>query len=196
MSKFNLLSIKNSRIGLLGGSFNPPHIGHINITLQAMRKFALCKVIWLVTPCNPLKNSNLYESLQTRVQRCIEITKPYSNKIVISDIEKSFRTFYSSNTIKEIHNTHSLAEIYWIIGCDNLLQMHKWYKWQKIFDMAKVIVCERTHLALKSHNMKVTHNIEQQHLFHFSGLANSHKRLYILHCKRINISSTKLRSML
>lgn len=196
MSKFKLLPIHNSqtRIGLLGGSFNPPHIGHVNITLQILKKFNLCKVFWLVTPCNPMKSVKDYESFANRFQKCVEITKQYSNKITVLDIETSFKNFFSSNTIQEIKRTHKSATLYWIIGCDNLLQIHKWYRWKNIFENANVIVYERTFMALKAHNTIASLHFRLVNIMH-----SEHNSLYekfcILHGKRVNISSTNIRNM-
>jgi nicotinate-nucleotide adenylyltransferase len=75
------------KIGILGGSFNPPHEGHVHISLETLKRFNLSHVFWLVTPCSPTKNSSSYEDLTKRVQKCVEITKPYSNKITILDIK-------------------------------------------------------------------------------------------------------------
>lgn len=189
-----IIPVRSCKVGLLGGSFNPSHIGHINISLQTLKKFNLSKIIWLVTPCSPLKSSSMYEDLQVRMKQCQEITKPYSNKIEVLDIEKNFRNFYSSESIREIKKWHRDVEFYWIIGCDNLLNIYKWRKWQKIFEMTKVIVCERTSMSLKSQNTKAVFNFDPQHIVNARLVESKANNLYIFHTKKITISSTEIRA--
>ena len=90
-----IIPIENCKIGLLGGSFNPPHIGHLNISLRTLKKFNLSKIIWLVTPCSPMKSAAIYNDLETRVKMCQDLTKHYANKIQVIDIEKNFRNFFN-----------------------------------------------------------------------------------------------------
>lgn len=191
-----IISVPQCKIGILGGSFNPPHIGHLHISLTALKKFKLSKIIWLVTPCNPLKPMSIYDTLEVRVAKCKEITKAFKNKISVLDIEKDFRNYYSSNSIKEITRCHPDITFYWIIGCDNLINIHKWQKWQNIFKQTKVIVCERSMLSLKAQNTKVIFNFHPQHIVN-SNIIDTLKdklSLYIYHTKKINISSTDIRA--
>ena len=188
-----IIPVRNCRIGLLGGSFNPPHIGHLNISLKSLKKFNLSKIIWLVTPCSPLKSSSIYEDLQVRVKQCQEMIQSYSNKIEVIDIEKNFRNFYSSESIKEIKKWHRDVQFYWIIGCDNLLNIYKWRKWKMIFKMTKVIVCERTLMALKAHNTKAVLNFNTEHIINGGMVEAIENDLYIFHTKKITISSTEIR---
>ncbi len=202
MSKFKFLLLNNVsvKIGILGGSFNPPHEGHVHISLETLKRFDLSHVFWLVTPCSPTKNSSSYEDLTKRVQKCVEITKPYSNKITILDIEKFFKNFYSANTIECIKTMHPNAEIYWIIGCDNILQISKWYKWKNIFEKTNVVVCERSEMSIKLHNTKPAHNFEPKNIYSEfqidKNILNTGTTFFMLHIRKIDISSTKIRHML
>jgi nicotinate-nucleotide adenylyltransferase len=189
-----IIAVPECKIGLLGGSFNPPHIGHLHISLKALKKFKLSKIIWLVTPCSPMKARAIYDDLQVRVKSCKEIIKNHMNRIEVLDIEKNFRNFYSSNSIKEITTWHPQIKFYWIIGCDNLLNIHKWQKWQNIFKSTKVVVCERSSMSLKSHNTKVTFNFNPNHIVNSGLIELSSHRLYIYHTKKVNISSTDIRA--
>ena len=192
----NISSISRTKIGLLGGSFNPPHIGHINISLRVLKKFSLSKVYWLVTPCSPHKNENIYESLKGRLEKCLKITRQFSNRIKVLDIEKNYRTYFSSDTIKKIKSIHNQAEIYWIIGCDNLINIHKWHKWKQICELSHVVVCERSMIALKTHNLKASFNFKVDHIFNQETTTKVDKPISIFHMKKCNISSTELRSMI
>lgn len=189
-----IIPVSKCKIGLLGGSFNPPHIGHVHISLKVLKKFKLSKIIWLVTPCSPVKSPSLYEVLEVRVKNCNEITKDYVNKIEVVDIEKNFRNFYSSHSIKEIIRWHPQIEFYWIIGCDNLINIHKWEKWQNIFTDTKVVVCERSSISLKVQNSKVTFNFNPKHIVNGHLIDHMSDMLSIYHTKKINISSTDIRA--
>ncbi len=194
MSKLKFLNFRNSKvkIGILGGSFNPPHVGHLNISLQTIKRFNLSYVFWLPTPCNPTKDPSTYIDFQERINKCVELIKPYQNKIRVLDVEKFFRNFYSANTIDFIKKIHPQVSIYWIIGCDNALYFHRWYKWKKILEKAKVIVCERSEMGIKFHNTKTASN------YGFSVVNKDFQEdnLMMFHMKKINISSTNLRNML
>lgn len=187
-----ILPVDGPKVGILGGSFNPPHIGHLNISLKAIKKFNLSRIIWMVTPCSPMKDKSIYDDLEIRVEKCKRITSDYSNKIKVVDIEKNFRNFYSSDSINQIKKWHRKTEFYWIIGCDNLLHIDKWQKWKMIFEMTKVIVCERTSMGLKANNTRASFNFKPSHIknldiTHDSGFS-------ILHIKKVNISSTEIRA--
>lgn len=194
MHKISIIS--KTKIGLLGGSFNPPHIGHLNISLRVLKKFGLSKIYWLVTPCSPHKHHGGYAILEERLKKCLEITHAFSNRIKVLDIEKDQRTYFSSDTIKRIKSIHITAEIFWIIGCDNLINMHNWHNWQQIFNLSRVVVCERSTIALKAHNSQISFNFETDHILNQKLFINKKNNLLIFHMKKNNISSTELRNMI
>jgi nicotinate-nucleotide adenylyltransferase len=140
-----------------------------------------------------MKEQSIYSSLESRVEKCREITRPYKNKIYISDIEKNFRNFYSSSSLEKIKMCHRDIDFYWIIGCDNLLQIDKWYNWEKIFKLTKVLVCERTSMVLKSHNVRASHKFQPQHIYNNSTISQDISHFYILHGRKINLSSSEIR---
>lgn len=142
MSEFSLLSVKNAklRVGLLGGSFNPPHEGHVYISLQAIKRLKLDLVYWLVSPQNPLKPKQV--ALETRVRQAKRLVAKYP-KIKVSDIEKYFKDNYTYNTVKAIRKTHPQTEFIWIMGLDNMIQLPKWYKWEVIPKIMPICVIER-----------------------------------------------------
>lgn len=190
------MPVTKCKVGLLGGSFNPPHMGHINISLGALKKFSLSRIIWLVTPCSPMKSKSVYSSLESRVEKCKLISEVYKNKIQVLDLEKNFRNYYSSNSLEEIKKWHRDIDFHWIIGCDNLLTIDSWYKWEKIFKTTKVIVCERTSMGLKSHNVKASHKFNPTHLSNQSIAPIKKQGFYIFHMRKVNISSTQIRAAL
>ncbi len=195
----NMHSIQNiigSKIGLLGGSFNPPHSGHINISLRVLKKFNLSRVYWLVTPCSPHKYSDSYESLERRIEKCLQITKNFSNKIKVLDIEKNQRTYFSSDTLQRIKRMNPDFELYWIIGCDNLLSIHKWHKWKRIFEISHIVVCERNDISLKIMNLKASFNFNPNYISNQDKIDITKKDFSVFHMKRDNISSTDLRGII
>ncbi|WHQ47131.1 MAG: nicotinate (nicotinamide) nucleotide adenylyltransferase [Candidatus Midichloria sp.] len=142
-----LLSMQDTgiRVGLLGGSFNPAHSGHLHVSLKAIELLNLECVIWLVSPQNPLK-SNMWNSLDRRVLYARLIARN-EKRIIVSDVEKSFPTTYTSETIKILKNTYPHVKFVWMMGADNMLQVHKWYNWKDIFESVFVAVFDREEYA-------------------------------------------------
>jgi nicotinate-nucleotide adenylyltransferase len=123
---------ENLRVGLLGGSFNPPHHGHVHISHIALSAFNLDALWWIVTPQNPLKNQSEL-SFKERFKLCQEITR--HPKIIISDIEMQIGTNLTWKTIKALKNAFPKTEFIWVTGIDNALTMHRWENWETILEM-------------------------------------------------------------
>ncbi len=140
------------KIGLLGGSFNPPHFGHINISKDALKQLELDQVWWLPTKQNPFKtlNNNVFEE---RVKLCQEITENEDN-ILINDCEKELNDSYFINLLKYIIKNNSSHQFFTMIGADNIENFHKWHKWQEIIDLSTIIIFNREGNSLKSNNSK------------------------------------------
>lgn len=144
IKKFKLLNLPNKgNVGLMGGSFNPPHLGHLKIAELAIKKLKLDKLIWLVTPQNPLKSPRDLLPLHERVDLCQSITN-HNPKIVISDIESDLGSTYSYDTITSIKKliTPSI-NLVWIMGEDLWYNFNKFYKWQSICDTIPILVMAR-----------------------------------------------------
>ena len=138
------------KIGLLGGSFDPPHKGHLFISLEAKKILKLDEVWWVVTPQNPLKISKP-ATYQERINNCRNITRNYP--IFIKEIEKKIMSDYSYKTINYILNHYKNIKFFWLMGADNLISFHKWQKWQKIFNNMSIVIFKRhgyNNKALKS----------------------------------------------
>ena len=128
------------KIGLLGGSFDPPHKGHLFISLEAKKILKLDEVWWVVTPQNPLKISKP-ATYQERINNCRNITRNYP--IFIKEIEKKIMSDYSYKTINYILNHYKNIKFFWLMGADNLISFHKWQKWQKIFNNMSIVIFKR-----------------------------------------------------
>jgi nicotinate-nucleotide adenylyltransferase len=146
---------KNRTIGLLGGSFNPAHGGHLHITLYALNRLGLDEVWWLVSPRNPLKAAESLASYEKRLQSAREVAKPY-RRIKVLDIERRYSTKYSYETIDILKKQYRGTRFVWLIGADNLAQFHRWRRWRQILDAVPVVVFDRTpysHTSLRSKAM-------------------------------------------
>lgn len=129
------------RIGLLGGSFNPPHQAHRAISRFALRRLQLDRVWWLVTPGNPLKeNGNLHE-LGERMQAARDVAD--DPRIEVSCLESVIRTRYTIDTINTLRRRFPGLRFVWIMGADNLAQFHRWQDWRRIAAQVPMAVIDR-----------------------------------------------------
>ncbi len=126
---------RGQRIGLLGGSFDPPHAGHVHITKEALKRFGLDQVWWLVSPGNPLKDRGPAK-LDRRMAAAREIMD--HPQVHISDFEARVGTRYTAETLAVLQDRCPQARFVWLMGADNLAQFHRWKDWQDI--MARVPV--------------------------------------------------------
>lgn len=137
------------RIGLLGGSFNPAHAGHLHISTLALEKLGLDELWWLVSPQNPLKSERGMAPLKVRLARARDVAKGDA-RIVVSDIETKMGTRYTVDTVAELQARNSDSAFVWVIGADNLRQMHKWRGWRAIFRMVPIAVFPRIPYSLRA----------------------------------------------
>ena len=129
------------KIGILGGSFDPPHYGHVEISKIAIKKFKLKKVIWIATKKNPLKTNAKY-NLKTRIDLSKKILKK-QKKIISISTNKILSSKNTYNLLKYLKNKHKKVKFVFLMGADNLINLHKWNKWKKIPTMAKIAVFSR-----------------------------------------------------
>src|ERR1700712_4404290 len=129
------------RIGLLGGSFNPPHAAHRAISLFAMKRLQLDRVWWLVSPGNPLKDPrNLHDLAERAAAARVMADHP---RIDVTCLETVIGTRYTVDTISYLKRRCSRARFVWIMGADNLAQFHKWENWQRIASEVPFAVIDR-----------------------------------------------------
>ena len=134
------------RIGLYGGSFNPAHEGHRQVSLFALRRLALDCVWWLVTPGNPLKDFRDLPALGERMRRASEVAA--HPRIVICGAEASFGTRYTADLIRILKSRAPAIRFVWMMGSDNLAQIHRWDRWREIAEALPIAVVNRPgHLA-------------------------------------------------
>ena len=164
-------------IGVLGGSFDPAHKGHLKISNIAIKKIKLFKVLWLVTEQNPFKDKSFY-SLTQRVIKAKKLVKN-NRKIKVIHLDKTIRSTKSIDTIIYLINKKKLKNIYFIIGSDNLIKFHKWKSWKKIVKLTKLVVFSRVGYDKKGKKSKVAKYLKNKIIF--------------INNKPIIISSTNLR---
>ncbi len=132
---------QHKRIGLLGGSFNPAHGGHVHISEWAMRRLGLDGVWWLVSPQNPLKATAGMAEQAVRVARAVEVA--HNPHIYVTDIEAQLGTRYAVDTVAALKRLHPTTEFIWLMGADNLAGFHLWKSWQKLAAMLPIAVLLR-----------------------------------------------------
>ena len=175
-----MVKASNKTIGLVGGTFDPAHKGHLAITKIAIKKLNLSKVLWIVTKKNPFKD-NPYYSLSQRIKKAKELTKGIK-KIQVIHLDKRVNSSRSINIINYLVNRKKLKNIYFIIGADNLINFHKWKDWKRIVKLTKLIVFSRKGYDRKGSKSTVTKYYKNKITF--------------IKNRPIVISSTKLRKKL
>ncbi len=131
-----------NRIGLLGGSFNPAHEGHLHITELALKHLALDRVMWLVSMQNPLKSTEDMASFDERMEHCEHMARHNPN-IIISDVEHKLGTTFSADTLGQLTARFPKIGFVWIMGADNMLQIDQWKEWKSIFDILPIAIFSR-----------------------------------------------------
>ena len=129
------------RIGLFGGTFDPPHQAHLAAALLALKRLKLDRVWWLVTPGNPLKNTRGLAPLANRIAAARALTS--HPRIDISGLEAVIKTRYTYDTISWLLARCPGVRFVWIMGADNLRSFHRWQKWEKIAKLVPIVVIDR-----------------------------------------------------
>lgn len=127
-------------IGLLGGSFDPAHGGHVHITKTALKRFGLDRVWWLVSPGNPLKDNGPAPMGQRLRHAQSVMDHP---KVCVTDIECRLGTRFTAQTIAALQARYHAVRFVWLMGADNLAQFHRWQDWRGIMDRVPIGVIAR-----------------------------------------------------
>lgn len=130
------------KVGLFGGSFNPAHIGHLHLAQTAKKRLGLDKILWLVSPGNPLKSVKSWENYSERLQSAKDLTSAHPSQIVCES-EKIFATRYTIDTINGFKKRWAGVDFVWLIGADNLRNFHLWRDWQQIVKALPIAVIAR-----------------------------------------------------
>ena len=167
------------KIGVFGGSFDPPHYGHLKISKIALKKLKLKKLLWCITKKNPLKKKT-YFSLAQRLIMCEKLVKK-NKKIKVQYFENKIKSSATIDLIKYLKKKYSNTEFFLIIGSDNLIDLNKWKNWKRLVKLTKIVVFPR-----KDYDQKAKK----------SDIFQKMKEIIFINNKYINISSTELRNKL
>ena len=143
-----MFKLKSTKIGILGGSFDPAHKGHLKISKIALKKIKLKKIYWIVTKKNPFKEKTFF-SLKDRIDKAKKISSKIKNieVLYIDDVIKSSK---SIKVIQYILKKKKPQDLYFIVGSDILLKFHRWQSWKRIVKLTKLIVFSRKGYDRKS----------------------------------------------
>ena len=150
---------KGMRIGLLGGSFNPAHEGHRDISLTALARLKLDRVWWMVSPQNPLKSTDGMAGLNDRLETARKIAN--HPRIHVTDIERVLGTQFTRDTLVHLCTVYPHVYFVWLMGADNMIQLPKWYGWQQIMRTVPVAVIDRPGYGLKAQMGKAAQTFDQ-----------------------------------
>ena len=173
------MNFKKNKIGVLGGSFDPAHRGHLAISKEAMKRLKLKKIIWAITRKNPFKKkSNI--SLLTRIKHCKKIIGK-NTFIKVKFYEDIIRSNKTINLVNYL-NRNKKNEIYFLMGADNLINFHKWHKWKTISQQCNILVFDR-----HGYKKKCLNSITYKRL--------DKKNVKFIEFNKVNISSSQLRKI-
>ncbi len=173
------MTVRKNKIGILGGSFDPAHIGHLAISKEAIKRFDLKKVIWAITKKNPFKK-NTFTSLENRIKYCKKIIGA-NNLIIVKFYENIIKSNKTINLINHI-SKNKKYEIYFIMGADNLINFHKWHKWKLISQKCNIVVFDR-------------HGFKKRSLNSITFKKLNDRNLKFIEFNKVNISSSQLRKI-
>lgn len=183
------------RIGLLGGSFNPAHEAHRQISLTALKRLGLDQVWWLVSPANPLKDATKLPSLEQRVAAAKEIAN--HPRIEVTGFSGVGKSPYSVDLLTELKRRFPKVNFVWLMGADNLADFHRWQAWPKIFTLMPIAVLDRPGFRLKARASQAAQRFAGFHVDESdaAGLALLVPPAWtVLSHPLSNLSSTKLRA--
>jgi nicotinate-nucleotide adenylyltransferase len=186
---------KGMRVGLLGGSFNPPHAAHRAISLFAIKRLKLDRVWWLLTPGNPLKDTGRLHDLAERADAARKIAD--DPRIDISCLEAVIGTRYTVDTIVQLRRRVSGVRLVWIMGADNLAQFHRWKDWRRIAAAVPIAVIDRPPQSFRALAAPAAQALARYRLPENQAqrLTDAHPPAWVfLTGMKLNLSSTGLRN--
>ena len=171
---------KNKKIGILGGTFDPAHKGHLEISKQAKKKYKLNYILWTITKKNPFKKKSKTK-LITRIKFAKKIIG-FNKFIKIRFYENIIRSNKTIDLISHIKRKNNTLDLYFIMGADNLINFHKWHKWKSISKKCNILVFDRQGYKTKSLKSITFKRLNQ-------------KSLDFIKFKKVNISSSQFRKI-
>lgn len=183
------------KIGLFGGSFNPPHEGHLNLCDLALKRLELDQIWWMVTPGNPLKDTSELEPLEARIKKCHAIIS--HPKIKVTAFEALHKVRFTADTLRVVQRLRPRNDFVWLMGADNLADFHRWQDWREIADMMPIAVIDRPGSTLSYHSSQASITLSKYRIDEADAPLLSHMQppaWTFLHGPRSSLSSTQLRA--
>ena len=183
------------RVGLLGGSFNPPHLAHRAISLFAIKRLKLDRVWWLVTPGNPLKDDEALRDLGERVDAARAVA--HDPRIDVSCLEAVIGMRYTVDTVTYLRRHTRGLRLVWIMGADNLAQFHRWQNWRRIAAQLPIAVIDRPPQSFRALAAPAAQALARYRIPENQAglLADQHAPAWVfLTGMKLNLSSTGLRN--
>lgn len=141
-------ALPGQRIGLMGGSFNPPHDGHAIVARTALKRLQLDSVWWLVTPGNPLKKNDNLPSVDARLRLCRSLVPERAMRI--TDFEARLGTPFTAATLGFLVRRYPGTRFVWVMGADNLAGLHRWRDWRRLAGLMPFAVVDRPGWRLRA----------------------------------------------
>jgi nicotinate-nucleotide adenylyltransferase len=185
------------RIGLFGGTFDPPHAAHLAASLLAMKRLRLDRIWWLVTPGNPLKDTRGLAPLTKRIHAA-QVLVNHHPRIDISGFEAVIKTRYTFDTLKFLKRRCPGVKFVWVMGADNLRSFYRWQKWRGIAGLVPIAVVDRMGSSLYATAGRAGQALERYRLPEeaAAGLADRTPPAWVyLHGLKSPLSSTALRAL-
>ena len=173
-----MFAAEKKTIGIFGGSFDPPHKGHVKISKICLQKIKLKKIYWVITKKNPFKKKPFF-SLKERVSKSKKAVKSYK-KIKVLYLDDKIKSSRSINVINYFRKIKKQKDLYLILGSDNLLNFHKWTSWKKIVKLTKLVVFSRKGYGKKNEGSTVENFLKKENIIYMNN-------------KFINVSSSNIR---
>ena len=173
-----MLTLNRKAIGIFGGSFDPPHKGHVEISKISLKKIKLKKIYWIITKKNPFKKKPFF-SLKQRISESKKAVKKYK-KIKVLYLDDKIKSSHTINVINYFRKIKKQKNLCLILGSDNLLKFHKWTNWKKIVKLTKLIVFSRKGYDKKSKESVVVKYLNKKNIIYINN-------------KLINISSSSIK---
>ncbi len=181
-------------IGLFGGSFNPPHQGHVHVAEVALARLRLDRLWMMVTPGNPLKDHSELPSLATRIAAARALVR--DPRILITGFEATLGSSYSWATVRYLARAYPHVRFVWVMGADNLAGFHRWQHWRRIAETVPLAVVDRPGSTLAAHSSPAAGALARFRLSEVDagGLKTRAAPAWVfIHARRNDLSSTRLR---
>jgi nicotinate-nucleotide adenylyltransferase len=188
-------AVARMSVGLLGGTFNPPHEGHSHVAEVALTRLKLDRVWMMVTPGNPLKERAGLPDLAARIRATRQLV--HDPRIIVTGFEETLGSVYSWVTVRHLRQSFPQVQFVWIMGADNLAGFHRWQHWRRIAETVPIAVVDRPGSTLAAHSSPAATMLSRYRLSESEAATLKSKSApawIFVHARRNSLSSSQLRS--